>query len=128
MLAALCDHVAHQARLDRPDDKGFAERVHLVQRVERLTRVHGADHPQTLRAQAELDGPDAPPALGYLLDWHHELYGRSGVTMDGLAPLSFATVDSWARLTDRAPLPHEVDALLVLDGVRRHPPTEVTDG
>lgn len=62
-----------------------------------------------------------PEALGYLHEWLLELFGRSGVSMDGLAPLTYSTIADWARLTDRRPQPHEVKALLHLDLVMRHP-------
>lgn len=76
----------------------------------------------TLQAQAELDGPPAPVALEYLLRWSWELHGRSGVGMDGYAPLTFTAIRDWAVLTEREIEPHEVQALMVLDAVRRNPP------
>lgn len=47
--------------------------------------------------------------------------------MDGLAPLSYTTIADWARLTGRRPLPHEVQALLQLDLVMRHPEIKESD-
>lgn len=40
--------------------------------------------------------------------------------MDGAAPLSYATIEAWSRLTDTRVEPHEVDALLMLDAAIRH--------
>lgn len=41
--------------------------------------------------------------------------------MSGLAPLSYATVESWARLHDLTVAPEEVEALMLLDMIRLHP-------
>lgn len=90
-----------------------------------LRRLRASDKPEH-HAQADVIEsklyPEAPRALRYLEKWHDELHGRSGATMDGLAPLSFSTIAHWAQLTHREPLPHEVDALILLDTARRHPP------
>lgn len=72
-------------------------------------------------ARKELTPPPFPDALAYLYDWTMELHGRSGVTMEGLAPLSYGTIGDWARLHGRHPAPHEIDALFLLDTVLRHP-------
>ncbi len=128
MLAETVAAIAHDARLSALEE-GAPRRTHLQQRLRRLIETKGADHPQTVAAQRELEGPQIPECMGYLVRWSNELFGRSGVDMQGLVPLSYATIDAWARLTDRDPQPHEVDALLWLDSVRRHPPPEdVTDG
>jgi hypothetical protein len=117
--------VAQQARLDRPQRDGTVPRQHLLGLVKRWKDA--TDPVQVARRaqwEAELDGPPVPPALAYLLEWLDELYGRSGATMDGLAPLSYSTMQAWAALTGRHPLPHEVQALMLLDLVRRNPPPE----
>lgn len=72
-------------------------------------------------AQAMLDGPPFPWAVDYLYRWLLELFGRSGVGMDGVAPLSYTTIEAWARLTGRTVAPHDVHGLMALDGVLRHP-------
>jgi hypothetical protein len=72
-------------------------------------------------ARAALAGPDCPDALRHVLEWARELHGRSGVGMAGLAPLAYGTIADWARLTGRRPRPHEVEALITLDAVLRHP-------
>lgn len=41
--------------------------------------------------------------------------------MSGLAPLSYATVEAWARLHDVAIEPQEIEALMLLDAIRCHP-------
>jgi len=105
----------------RVDDTS-STRDHIAGRLRRLVMTKGEDHPEVIRAQAELDGPPAPPALQYLLSWSWELHGRSGVGMDGYAPLTFTTIRDWAVLTEREIEPHEVQALLVMDAVRRNPP------
>lgn len=72
-------------------------------------------------AMRELAGPEIPEWLDYLHGWLHELHGRSGVGMNGLAPLSHSTIDAWARLKRLTIEPHEVDALLWLDGIMLNP-------
>jgi len=48
--------------------------------------------------------------------------------MDGLAPLSWGTIQAWAELTKQEPMYHEQIALMYLDAVRRDPPPEKNDG
>lgn len=115
-------HVAHQGRLDSRVDDASSTRDHLAGRLRRLLQTKGEDHPDTILAQAEINGPPAPVALEYLLQWSWELHGRSGVSADGLAPLSFTAIRDWAVLTEREIEPHEVQALLMMDAVRRNPP------
>lgn len=107
-------YAAHVATLaQRPDDKGFDQRAHLAGLVKRG---------QATEAQRRmLDGPDFPEAVGYLWDWHSELARTRTVGMNGVDPLTYPTIDAWARLTDRSPLPDEVEALLDLDAVTRNP-------
>lgn len=124
---ALSAHVAHHARLDVQTD-GFPVRAHMERRLLRIAAQHGEAHPDTIRAQRALDGPPVPDPVAYLLRWSYEVYGRSGVGMDGFAPLSFTTIRDWAVLTGRAIEPHEVQALLLLDAIRHHPPKEQDDG
>ena len=66
-----------------------------------------------------MKAPEFPEELAYLWDWALELHGRSGVSMAGLNPLTFQTLEAWARLTDRCLLPHEVEGLILLDSALR---------
>jgi hypothetical protein len=109
--------------MDTPGKDGTTPRQHVAGMVKRYRDVPEWAA-RVARWEAELAGPPVPPALQYLLEWLDELFGRSGATMDGLAPLSYTTVRAWAELTDRCPRPHEVQALLMLDAVRRHPPPD----
>lgn len=70
-----------------------------------------------------LYGPPVPEAFVYLRRWLYELHGRSGVGMNGFAPLSYATIAYWADLTGQIVEPFEVEALLMLDGILLHPDT-----
>ena len=70
-------------------------------------------------ARAKLEAPEFPEDLAYLWDWTLELHGRSGVSMAGLNPLTYQTLDAWARLLERDPMPHEVEALILLDSALR---------
>lgn len=101
----------HEAQMRHVGKDGTPQRAHLEAAAQ---RGHAG-------AQTALVGPPIPEALAYLWDWLFELDAARGVTMDGLAPLTYQDLDAWARLTDRHPEPHEVRALLYLDSVLRHP-------
>ncbi len=55
------------------------------------------------------------------MDWAHQLLGRSGIGMNGIAPLTYSTIGEWSRLTATPVHPHEVEALIVIDAVMRGP-------
>lgn len=101
----------HATRLDRPDTNGVTLRATLELRASQGSR----------QAVADLTPPDYPESLTYLLGWSHELVGRSGVGMDGAAPLSWSTLDAWSRLTGRVIDSNDCDALMLLDHAFRHP-------
>lgn len=61
--------------------------------------------------------------MQHLVDWAYALLGRSGVGMDGAAPLSFREIEAWARLTGEQVEPYEAEAVTVLDAVLRYPET-----
>jgi hypothetical protein len=78
--------------------------------------------------EEQLYGPTMPYCMQYMVRWLDEVHARSGLGMEGVAPLSYDTIAKWAMLTGRDPMPHEVDALLMLDAVRRNPDTvDLTD-
>lgn len=95
--------------------------------VPRVQHLEAAAKRGSVHAIKALTPPPFPDALGYLYGWALALVGRSGASMEGPAPLSYATIDAWARLTDEAPSPEDVNALLVLDTVMRHPDTTTED-
>jgi hypothetical protein len=103
--------VRHDAGLATKEKDGSTRRAHLEAAARR-------GHPA---AVAALEGPECPDAVSYLRDWLHELHGRSGVGMSGLAPLTYGAIADWARLTGRRPHPYEVRALLTLDAVMLFP-------
>lgn len=105
------EYVRHEARLDAPTEDGSTRRKYLEKSAERGNVV----------AIAALRGPEIPDVIAYLLNDLDELHGRSGVDMNGLLPLTYATLSAWAALRGRRLQPHEVDALLVLDAIRLHP-------
>lgn len=86
--------------------------------IERAARGHTAG---AVKARAQLDVPECPDSLDYLLGWARTLHGRSGLGMNGPSPLSFATIADWSRLTGTAVEPYEVDALLLLDAIMLSP-------
>lgn len=79
-------------------------------------------------AIAKLEGPDRPECLDYLFGWLYELHGRSGVGMNGFAPLSYSTIDSWAKLTGNRPTQLDVQALIELDSVLLYPESGEGEG
>lgn len=101
----------HEAALAKPGEDGVPRRDHLE-----ASAAKGNAH-----AIAALAGPEFPEALGYLYDWLQQLVGRSGADLNGTAPLAYGTIAAWAALTDQWPTPYEVEALLTLDAVVRHP-------
>lgn len=68
-----------------------------------------------------LDIAPCPDALAYLRDLALRLHGRSGSGMNGVAPLSYATIADYTRLTGTTVTAWEVDALLRLDAILCHP-------
>lgn len=85
-----------------------------------MAALHGRGSPEHRRAleeaRAALDGPaEFPEELNHLYRWSLELVGRSGGGPDGPMRLSYSTIESWARLTHRAPSALEVEALILLD-------------
>lgn len=67
------------------------------------------------KPQSELDGPPIPPAALYLWRWFCELERTRQLGEHGVQAMTYTEIAAWARLTERTPYPHEVDALLALD-------------
>lgn len=93
---------------------GSSENAHL----KKLAK-HG--DPLASRRINEANAPPFPEALLYLHTWIYALHGRSGVGMNGFAPLSYVTIDAWSRLTGARPDAEDVDALIRLDAVLLNP-------
>jgi hypothetical protein len=72
-------------------------------------------------AIAALEGPLFPEELEYLWAWFEELDRTRTVGVNGPEGFTYPMIDAWARLTDRTPAPHAVEALFLLDVVMRHP-------
>lgn len=66
-------------------------------------------------------GPPVPRSLAYLWRWFGELDMARGIGEYGLEAITYMQIDAWARLTNRKPLPHEVQALTRLDRAVRFP-------
>lgn len=62
-----------------------------------------------------------PPELGYLRDLAIRLVGRSGAGMDGALPLNPLVLKGWLDLYGLELDPQEVDVVMSLDSVLRHP-------
>lgn len=84
---------------------GAAEIAHLQLAAERGSKF----------AADQLLVPPFPDGAEYLWLWAMELFGRSGFTPAGVAPLSYQTVSHWATLTGRHPSPREVTAIMRID-------------
>ena len=105
------------AHLAKPDDMGSPVRASYE-----VSARKGS--PAALEMLARADA--CPESLTYLRSWAYTLHGRSGVGMQGYAPLTYGTIADWSRLMGIDPLPHEVDALMQLDAILCNPP-EMTD-
>ena len=107
--------VVHEARLRQLVDKeGSSVREHL----------QGAANRGDEEAAAKLAPPPFPDAIAYLYAWLLELDGARDVGMSGLKTFTYPMIESWARLTDQHPEPHEVAALMHLGRVLLYPPDE----
>lgn len=70
--------------------------------------------------------PDFPEEFDHMVEWIYMLHGRSGATMSGIAPLSYATVDGWIKLMDIQDVePYHVEALMILDAAMLADPEKV---
>ncbi len=107
-------YAAHEARMSVPDKDGTPAREHY-----RFLAEKGRQD-----AIDMLEGPECPVDLMYLYNFAIELHGRSGAGMGGLNPLSHTELRNWSDLTGWSLDPHEVEALMALDSVMRHPPKE----
>jgi hypothetical protein len=101
----------HHAELAHRAEDGADVRAHLE-----LSAARGNED-----ARRRLEGPEFPEALEYLWGWAMELYGRSGVGMAGLVPLTYTTVQHWSELTEQYPTPDEVQGLMRIDAALRSP-------
>jgi hypothetical protein len=113
-------YARYESRLNQRASDGAPAKAHLEASARRKNSI-------AEKARAALVAPPYPEAVGYLLTWAYALYGRSGLGDMGFAPLSYTTIMDWARLMDLAIAPHEVSALIELDGVLRHPDPKKAD-
>lgn len=113
-VARLRDHVKHEVNLSARHDDGKSHRSHIESQAKKGDK----------NAREFLRGPTYPIAVEYLHRWLYELYGRSGATMDGVAPLAWSTVTHWAKWTGRRPEAWEIEVLVDLDGILRAGPTK----
>lgn len=66
-------------------------------------------------------GPDAPEWMDYLVEWARELHGRSGHGSASLLPVSESELRAFAENRGVTLHPLEIEALIALDAVLRHP-------
>jgi hypothetical protein len=110
-LAALVRYVAWDVEMSTPNEEGATLRDALRE----LARRGRTD------VLEKLNGPRLPRTVRYLLDWTRDIRRGVGRDTNGLAPLTWVSLDAWARHTDHQPAPHEVDAIFLLDAVMRDP-------
>jgi hypothetical protein len=108
------EYARHEAMLNQPDKDGTPTRAHYEARASQGSK----------EAIEMIEGKDFPVDLEYLYSWSMQLVGRSGVSQAGLAPLSHSEIRSWSEMTGWRPDPQEVEALILLDSIIRHPDTE----
>jgi hypothetical protein len=106
------EYVAWETKLNTPEKDGTTLRAIYEEKARRGQKV------------PELEGPLFPSDMQHIYGWNQELFGRSGLGMSGVAPLSYSAIADWSRLTGNNPDPDEVFALFRLDSVMRHPPEE----
>jgi hypothetical protein len=84
-------------------------------------------HHRRTEAERMLAGPRLPEGARHLFVWAVELRrGTGAAPMGGLAPLTWASLDSWSRFTGHEPNREEVGLLFELDAALRNPPEEFT--
>lgn len=106
--------VAYEARMRAPADK---EGTVSMRRALEAT----AARPGGASAAKALVAPPFPEAMDYLWEWFLELDRTRTSGFTGPDPLTYPIIESWARLMDRAPSPADVELLLQMDLVMRHP-------
>jgi hypothetical protein len=85
-----------------------------------------ADHIRSYERQTgkvfEGGTPEAvyPVAVGHVWEWFLELVPRRTSNGMGPNPITFADIQAWAALTERAPTPQEVRWLMRLDDTMLH--------
>lgn len=91
--------------------------------------VDGTRRRDTLEASArhgneiairELELVEYPDCIDYLIGWARELLGRSGSDMNGLSPLSYASIREWSRSSGRVLSRLEEHGLFALDAALRY--------
>jgi hypothetical protein len=105
--------VAHEARMRQPADKTGTTSTR--------TALQAAAERGIASAAKALDGPELPEPLEYLWVWFLELDRTRTAGLNGPDPLTYPIIESWARLMHRHPTPSDVDLLLQMDLVMRHP-------
>lgn len=102
------------------DEDGTSLRTVMERRLERGSRDPRA---QASLEEAErlLREPSFPEPLRYLWEWFNELSAGRGAGMAGMMPISWESIDAWARLTGQEPNPRECRALMAIDAVIRFP-------
>lgn len=105
--------VAHESRMRAPADKEGKTSVRTALEAAAARGVESA-----IKA---LRPPPFPEAMDYLWDWFMELDRTRTSGFNGPDPITYPIIESWARLMDRSPSSADVELLLQMDLVMRHP-------
>ncbi|MGB0890169.1 MAG: phage tail assembly chaperone [Solirubrobacterales bacterium] len=112
----MIEYVRHEARLNRRDQNGKTKRYHL----ERGARSKRPEIREP--ALADLEGPDPPHGLLYLLGWFVEVRQGRRYSVEGDAlPLAWSDLHAWCAMMDRTLTQSEAWALMQLDRADRNP-------
>lgn len=103
MLDSLLEHARHHWHLDDPI--GDETRRDHLEAAERATG----------KRPAGLDGPPLPVCVVHIWTWWHDLARVRRSNGWGPEPIGHADILAWAILTQSAPRPAEVAAILALD-------------
>jgi hypothetical protein len=105
--------IAHEARMRLPADKEGKVTTRVALEAAAARGVESA-----IKA---LQPPPFPEAMEYLHDWFMELDRTRTSGFNGPDPITYPIIESWARLMGRSPSPADVEMLLQMDLVMRHP-------
>jgi hypothetical protein len=111
-------YVEHEMRLNRTLPDGTTERANLEVALDR--------YGSAVARRLLLDGPQCPDHLRYLLEHATALVGRSGVGMDGAAPLTWSTLKDYQSETGWSFAPWEKEMIMAIDAALRHRPDDLT--
>lgn len=105
LIGELLDHARGNFLLDERQKDGSTLRA-ILESVERQTRIR----------PKQLDVPECPPEVEYILGWFYELHAERGTgALGDPEALSSEKLESWSRLNRITPSAFELEAIRRLD-------------